>query len=94
MLPREAVEAPALRRAAVKALSQSEGFLTSHVRLHLTRGQDHGQDTSSGSGWDVSLPGEEISQHHDGNAAVTGFGVEMTFLSLGLLWRGNKTTAG
>lgn len=57
MFPREAVEAPALRRAAVKALSQSEGFLIRHVRPHLTRGQDHAQGTASGSGWDEPFPG-------------------------------------
>lgn len=60
MVPREAVEAPALRRAAVKALSQSEGFLIRHVRPHLTGGQDHAQGTASGSGWDVPLPGGEM----------------------------------
>lgn len=53
------MEAPALGRAAVKALSQSEGFLIRHVRPHLTRGQDHAQGTASGSGWDEPLPAGE-----------------------------------
>lgn len=37
------MEAPALRRAAVIALSQSEEFLITHVRTDIAQGQNHAQ---------------------------------------------------
>lgn len=41
------MEAPALRRAAVIALSQSEEFLITHVRADITQHQNHAQGSAS-----------------------------------------------
>lgn len=61
MFPREAVEAPALGRAAVKSSFHSrKDFLIRHVRPHLTGGQERAQGIASGSGWDQPLPGGEL----------------------------------
>lgn len=40
------MEAPALRRAAVIVLSQSEEFLIAHVRPDITQSQNHAQGSA------------------------------------------------
>ena len=40
------METPALRRAAVIVLSQSEEFLITHVRTDITQGQNHAQGSA------------------------------------------------
>lgn len=89
------MEAPALRRAAVIALSQSEEFLITHVRTDIAQGQNHAQGcagparhrlagtTAEGasSGGQGMLHLLQPKRAADGNATGTGFGKEMTFLA-------------